>query len=75
MLWGQFGSGYAWLTINPDKQLEIVKTPNQNNPISNGYIPILNVDIWEHAYYLKYKKSEARLCNQLVLFNQLAGSV
>ena len=52
---GQFGSGYAWLTVNPDKKLEVVKTPNQNNPISNGYIPILNVDVWEHAYYLKYK--------------------
>ncbi len=51
----QFGSGYAWLVINPDKQLEILNTPNQNNPMSNGNIPLLNVDVWEHAYYLKYK--------------------
>ena len=51
----QFGSGYAWLVINPDHQLEILNTPNQNNPISNGNIPPLCVDVWEHAYYLKYK--------------------
>lgn len=51
----QFGSGYAWLVINPDNQLEILNTPNQNNPISNGNIPLLCVDVWEHAYYLKYK--------------------
>lgn len=51
----QFGSGYAWLVINPDHQLEILNTPNQNNPISNGNIPLLCVDVWEHAYYLKYK--------------------
>lgn len=51
----QFGSGYAWLVINPDNQLEILNTPNQNNPISNGNIPLLALDVWEHAYYLKYK--------------------
>lgn len=51
----QFGSGYAWLVINPDHQLEILNTPNQNNPISNGNLPLLCVDVWEHAYYLKYK--------------------
>lgn len=51
----QFGSGYAWLVLNPDKKLEILNTPNQNNPISNGNILLLAVDVWEHAYYLKYK--------------------
>lgn len=51
----QFGSGYAWLVINPDNQLEILNTPNQNNPISNGNFPLLCIDVWEHAYYLKYK--------------------
>lgn len=51
----QFGSGYAWLVINPDDQLEILNTPNQNNPMSNGNIPLLTVDVWEHAYYLKYR--------------------
>lgn len=51
----QFGSGYAWLVVNPDNQLEILNTPNQNNPMSNGNIPLLCVDVWEHAYYLKYR--------------------
>lgn len=51
----QFGSGYAWLVINPDNQLEILNTPNQNNPISNGNTPLLCIDVWEHAYYLKYR--------------------
>ena len=51
----QFGSGYAWLVVNPEKSLEILNTPNQNNPVSNGNIPILAIDVWEHAYYLKYK--------------------
>ena len=51
----QFGSGYAWLVINPEDQLEILNTPNQNNPLSNGNIPLLCIDVWEHAYYLKYR--------------------
>jgi Fe-Mn family superoxide dismutase len=53
---GQFGIGWAWLVFNPEnKKLEIVSTPNQDNPISNGKIPILSIDVWEHAYYLKYQ--------------------
>lgn len=50
----QFGSGWAWLVLN-NGRLEIVSTPNQDNPISQGKIPILGIDVWEHAYYLKYK--------------------
>lgn len=49
-----FGSGWTWLVINKDK-LEIVNTPNQDNPISEGKKPILGIDVWEHAYYLKYQ--------------------
>ena len=49
-----FGSGYAWLTLDSGK-LRIVATPNQNNPIENHMYPILTLDVWEHAYYLKYK--------------------
>jgi len=53
---GQFGSGWAWLVADPaSKKLEIVSTPNQENPLTNGKIPILCVDVWEHAYYLKYQ--------------------
>ena len=50
----QFGSGWAWLVVNGGK-LEIMKTGNQDNPISEGKIPILMIDVWEHAYYLKYQ--------------------
>ena len=50
----QFGSGWAWLVVNNGK-LEIVTTPNQDNPITEGKTPILGLDVWEHAYYLKYQ--------------------
>src|SRR3989338_7895749 len=48
-----FGSGWAWLVLNQG-QLEIMTTPNQDNPVSQHRIPILGVDVWEHAYYLKH---------------------
>ncbi|WP_462420723.1 superoxide dismutase [Salinicoccus sp. Marseille-QA3877] len=51
---GQFGSGWAWLVVN-NGELEVVGTPNQDNPITDGKTPILGVDVWEHAYYLKYQ--------------------
>lgn len=50
----RFGSGWAWLVVNNGK-LEIVTTPNQDNPITEGKTPILGLDVWEHAYYLKYQ--------------------
>lgn len=49
-----FGSGWGWLVVK-DKNLEIVTTPNQDNPVSQGATPILGLDVWEHAYYLKYQ--------------------
>lgn len=53
---GQFGSGWAWLVMNPaNKKLEIMNTPNQDSPITLGKIPLMCVDVWEHAYYLKYQ--------------------
>jgi len=51
----RFGSGWAWLVVTPNKEVEVMSTPNQNNPISEGFIPILGLDVWEHAYYLKYQ--------------------
>jgi superoxide dismutase, Fe-Mn family len=51
---GQFGSGWAWLVVNEGK-LEIVALPNQDSPLSQGKTPILGLDVWEHAYYLKYQ--------------------
>jgi Fe-Mn family superoxide dismutase len=50
----RFGSGWSWLVHN-GSELAIVSTPNQDNPISNGSTPLLGVDVWEHAYYLKYQ--------------------
>jgi Fe-Mn family superoxide dismutase len=57
----QFGSGWAWLVVNPanGNKLEVVKTPNQDNPLTDGKIPILMIDVWEHAYYLKYQNKRA----------------
>jgi superoxide dismutase, Fe-Mn family len=51
---GRFGSGWAWL-VTSGSGLEIVSTPNQDNPISDGKTPLLGVDVWEHAYYLLYQ--------------------
>lgn len=51
---GRFGSGWAWLVVN-NGALEIVSTPNQDNPVSEGKTPVFGVDVWEHAYYLKYQ--------------------
>ncbi|MFK4895602.1 superoxide dismutase [Lactococcus petauri] len=51
---GRFGSGWAWLVLDYGK-LKVVSTANQDNPISDGQIPVLGLDVWEHAYYLKYR--------------------
>lgn len=51
----RFGSGWAWLVVNPDGKLEVMSTANQDTPISEGKTPILGIDVWEHAYYVKYR--------------------
>ena len=51
---GRFGSGWAWLVL-ADGSLKIVSTPNQDNPLMDGQKPIFGIDVWEHAYYLKYQ--------------------
>ncbi len=51
----RFGSGWAWLVIGKDGKLAVTSTANQDNPIMEGQKPIMGVDVWEHAYYLKYQ--------------------
>jgi Fe-Mn family superoxide dismutase len=52
---GRFGSGWSWVVANKDGSLDVTSTPNQDSPLMEGKTPILGVDVWEHAYYLKYQ--------------------
>ena len=56
----RFGSGWAWLVKGDGGQLQILSTPNQDNPISEGHTPLLGNDVWEHAYYLKYQNARPK---------------
>jgi superoxide dismutase, Fe-Mn family len=56
---GQFGSGWAWLVVDKVGKLSIKSYPNQDSPLMEGLTPILGVDVWEHAYYLKYQNKRA----------------
>lgn len=56
---GVFGSGWAWIVVNADKNLEVMTTPNQDSPLTAGKTPVLGLDVWEHAYYLKYQNMRA----------------
>jgi Fe-Mn family superoxide dismutase len=51
----RFGSGWAWLSFDPNGKLAVSSTANQDNPLSQGYLPICGLDVWEHAYYLNYQ--------------------
>jgi Fe-Mn family superoxide dismutase len=56
---GQFGSGWSWLVVGGDGKLAAVKSANQDSPYMEGQTPLLGVDVWEHAYYLKYQNKRA----------------
>jgi len=64
---GRFGSGWAWLNLGPDGKLFISSTPNQNNPLMDVTpqkgVPVLTIDVWEHAYYLNYQNRRADYVN------------
>lgn len=51
----RFGSGWAWLVLDGEKRLQVYSTANQDSPLSDGHKPLLTLDVWEHAYYLKYQ--------------------
>ncbi len=59
----RFGSGWAWLVLNSKGELEIKSTPNQDSPLMDNKTPILGLDVWEHAYYLKYQNKRADYIN------------
>jgi Fe-Mn family superoxide dismutase len=56
---GLFGSGWVWLSLKADGKLEISQEQNAQNPITRGNIPLLTIDVWEHAYYLDYQNRRA----------------
>ena len=62
---GQFGSGWAWVAINGEK-LEIMKTPNGENPLVHGARPILGCDVWEHSYYIDYRNARPKYLEAFV---------
>ena len=55
---GRFGSGWSWLVL-AGGQLKVISTANQDSPLMDGQTPILGIDVWEHAYYLKYQNKRA----------------
>lgn len=61
----QFGSGWAWLVVD-NKKLSIIKTSNADTPIAHGIIPLLCIDVWEHAYYLDYKNARAEYVDNVI---------
>ena len=56
---GRFGSGWAWLVKKADGSVDLYSLPNQDSPLMQGDTPLLGVDVWEHAYYLKYQNLRA----------------
>ena len=60
---GRFGSGWAWLVRKGDGSLEVTSSANQDSPLMEGNFPVMGLDVWEHAYYLKYQNRRAEYVN------------
>jgi Fe-Mn family superoxide dismutase len=72
---GQFGSGWAWLVVGKEKPLAVAPAANQDNPLMVGIKPLLGVDVWEHAYYLKYQNARPKYVEawfNLINWNRVA---
>lgn len=61
------GSGYTFLVLKNDGQLEIINVPNQETPLSMGFIPLFNIDLWEHAYYLNYQNDKEKYIDNFAM--------
>jgi Fe-Mn family superoxide dismutase len=59
----RFGSGWAWLVVNANGELDVISTANQDSPLTDGATPVIGVDVWEHAYYLKYQNRRPEYLN------------
>ncbi|ALM85686.1 superoxide dismutase [Bordetella sp. N] len=71
----RFGSGWAWLSVTPQKKLVVESTGNQDSPLMTGNTPVLGLDVWEHAYYLKYQNRRPEYINafyNVVDWNEVA---
>ncbi len=60
---GVFGSGWCWLALSEVEGLKIITTPNQDSPLMQGLVPVIGLDVWEHAYYLKHQNRRADYVN------------
>lgn len=70
---GRFGSGWSWLVVTPAGELKVYNTLNQDSPLMQGDTPILGIDVWEHAYYLKYQNKRPDYLN--AVFNVINWTV
>lgn len=72
---GVFGSGWAWLAVAKDGSVKITTSPNQDNPLmdGDGDIPIMGIDVWEHAYYLKYQNRRPECVEAAIEAHTLPG--
>jgi len=75
---GRFGSGYAWLVLDGGKA-QILTTPNAETPLTTGALPLLTVDVWEHAYYLDHRNRRdvflEVFCQRLISWDFVAGNL
>lgn len=72
----RFGSGWAWLVVKPNGSLDVYSTANQDSPLMSGDTPILGLDVWEHAYYLKYQNRRPEYINNfynIINWDQVAA--